>query len=237
MAPERKTATSLLLKKSDEHPEGWRLQTFGDRAEREYLDARTNHQGKDLALFKHFKMELFQGGRDRKGGREVDDVMGIATDNVVKLPLVYIVSLALGDIMKQIVKRLNNSDQVTLRSTDIRWVLTVPAVWSNFGKRFMRAAAYKGGLIKFEDDQEVRNSANSNLALNLLLSGFLLYSGILSHVKASHESRTKTGTWAKAPGSHIWDDQMHTTNATRKAFCRANPSCTPAPSSSRTYVD
>lgn len=122
-------------------------------------------EGKDLALFKHFKMELFEGGRDGKGGRAVDDVVGIAADNAVQLPLVYVVSLALGHIKSQIVKRLNNSDRVTLRSSDIRWVLTVPAIWSAFGKTFMRAAAYKGGLIDYEHNQEV-NFLQSILSTN-----------------------------------------------------------------------
>ncbi|CAN0016294.1 unnamed protein product, partial [Sphacelaria rigidula] len=105
-------------------------------------------------------MELFRGGREGKGGRKVDDVMGIAADNRVTLSLVYVVSLALKHIKAQIIDRLNSSGQGTLRSSDIRFVLTIPAIWSEFGKIFMRTAAFRGGLIDSEHDQE-------NLALCL----------------------------------------------------------------------
>lgn len=156
MSVERKTATAVLLKRSDEDEGGWRLQTFGDSAEEDYLYAKVDGDGdEDLALFKYFKMELFRGGREGRGGRNVDNVMVIAADNRVTLPLVYVMSLALQHIKGQILDRLNSTDQVTLRSSDIRFVLTVPAIWSEFGKIVMRTAAFRGGLIDSEHDHKV----------------------------------------------------------------------------------
>jgi hypothetical protein len=35
-------------------------------------------------------------------------------------------------------------------SRDVQWVLTVPAIWNDFGKAFMRKAAYKAGLTESE---------------------------------------------------------------------------------------
>lgn len=137
-------------------------------------------------------MELFQGGRDRKGGRAVDDVMGVATDNSVKLPLVYVVSLALGHIKTQIIERLNNSDQVTLRSSDIRWVLTVPAIWSAFGKTFMRAAAHRGGLVDHEDDQEVRRARPVKRETHVLATHLPRFHSLRVESSARNKATTET---------------------------------------------
>lgn len=36
----------------------------------------------------------------------------------------------------------------------LMWVATVPAIWSNLGKRFMRAASHRAGLIAVENDMQ-----------------------------------------------------------------------------------
>ncbi|CAM9346873.1 unnamed protein product [Ectocarpus sp. 8 AP-2014] len=130
--------------------------TFGDDAEQEYLEARAGDgvTGGDLALFKYFKMELFRGGRNGIKRSSIDDAEAISEDQNTRLPLVYVVSLALEYIKGIIINRLNNVDNHTLRASDIRWVLTVPAIWSSFGKAFMRTAALRAGLIQQEYDME-----------------------------------------------------------------------------------
>ncbi|CAB1106382.1 unnamed protein product [Ectocarpus sp. CCAP 1310/34] len=156
VAVERKTATAVLLRRSSENRGGWCMVTFGDGAEQEYLDAR-NGDGEaagNLALFKYFKMELFKGGRNGTKRSSIDDAEGISEDEKTRLPLVYVVSLALEYIKDVIINRLNNADSHTLRASDIRWVLTVPAIWSSFGKAFMRSAALRAGLIQDENDME-----------------------------------------------------------------------------------
>ncbi|CAM9333055.1 unnamed protein product [Ectocarpus fasciculatus] len=153
---ERKTATAILLKRSPEKSGGWCMVTFGDGAEQEYLEARTKggEAGSDLALFKYFKMELFKGGRKGTKRSSVDDAEGISEDQKTRLPLVYVVSLALEYIKDAVINRLNKADSHTLRASDIRWVLTVPAIWSSFGTTFMRTAALRAGLIQRENDME-----------------------------------------------------------------------------------
>lgn len=154
---ERKTATAVLLARSPERRGGWRMVTFGDRAEQEYIHARAGGEeaGGDLALFKYFKMELFKGGRRGRQRSSVDEAEGISEDTKTRLPLVYVVSLALEYIKDEIISKLNNSDNHTLSAQDVRWVLTVPAIWSSFGKTFMRTAAFRAGLIAQENDMEV----------------------------------------------------------------------------------
>ncbi|CAM9625929.1 unnamed protein product [Ectocarpus sp. 8 AP-2014] len=156
VAIERKTATAILLKHSPENRDGWCMVTFGDDAEQEYLEARTGDgdAGADLALFKYFKMELFKGGRKGIKRSSVDDAEAISEDQMTRLPLVYVVSLALEHIKDIIINRINNADSHTLKASDIRWVLTVPAIWSSFGKAFMRTAALRAGLIQQEYDME-----------------------------------------------------------------------------------
>jgi hypothetical protein len=38
---------------------------------------------------------------------------------------------------------------------DVQWVLTVPAIWNDFGKAFMRKAAFKAGLIEEEQSDNL----------------------------------------------------------------------------------
>ncbi|CAN0356782.1 unnamed protein product [Ectocarpus sp. 6 AP-2014] len=153
---ERKTATAILLKRAPKKSGGWCMVTFGDGAEQEYLEARTKggEAESDLALFKYFKMELFKGGRKGTKRSSVDDAEGISEDQKTRLPLIYVVSLALEYIKDVVINRLNKADSHTLKAFDIRWVLTVPAIWSSFGTTFMRTAALRAGLIQRENDME-----------------------------------------------------------------------------------
>ncbi len=157
MAIERKTATAILLRRSCQDTYGWRMVAFGDDAEQEYLQARSEDDsaGADLALFKNFKMELFQGGRNGRQHSSVDDVWAFSIDNNTRLRLIDIVSLALEHIKNVIIDRFNKAHRLDLSASDVRWVLTVPAIWSYFGKMFMRTAAYRAGLISWENDMEV----------------------------------------------------------------------------------
>ena len=42
----------------------------------------------------------------------------------------------------------SNTGDKGLRVADIQWVLTVPAIWSDAAKQFMREAAYKVRYLK-----------------------------------------------------------------------------------------
>ena len=55
--------------------------------------------------------------------------------DVFAMSLKYLVD----DMMKIVNQRLAGE----LRTTDINWVLTVPAIWSDASKQFMREAALK----------------------------------------------------------------------------------------------
>lgn len=74
-----------------------------------------------------------------------------------QLPLMKVISQSLKYIAEKALEKL--SEQVgKVVSTKIRWVLTVPALWSEEHKHFMRKAAVEAGIIE-----------DLNTASNLLL--------------------------------------------------------------------
>lgn len=64
-----------------------------------------------------------------------------------ELPLMKVISLSLKYISEKALEKL--SEQVgKIVTTKIRWVLTVPALWSEEHKHFMRKAAVEAGIIE-----------------------------------------------------------------------------------------
>lgn len=64
-----------------------------------------------------------------------------------ELPLMKVISESLKFIAAKALEKL--SEQVgKVVKTKIRWVLTVPALWSEEHKHFMRKAALEGGIIE-----------------------------------------------------------------------------------------
>ena len=53
-----------------------------------------------------------------------------------------VVSHAIRFLSQHLIHRLKTESGVTLSSSNIRWVLTVPAIWNDKAKQFMREAAY-----------------------------------------------------------------------------------------------
>ena len=85
------------------------------------------------------------------------DANAIALDGR-ELPLMKVISESLRYIGDKALEKL--SEQVgKVVKTKIRWVLTVPALWSEEHKFFMRKAATEAGLI------EEANSSNLLLCL------------------------------------------------------------------------
>ena len=64
------------------------------------------------------------------------------------LPAIMVFSLAIGFLAENMIK--SGSDRVTSAITrdDVYWVLTVPAIWSDAAKQFMRTAAIQVLKVK-----------------------------------------------------------------------------------------
>ncbi|KAH3747262.1 heat shock 70 kDa protein 12A-like isoform X2 [Dreissena polymorpha] len=116
-------------------PCGAVLEHFGYEAESRYSDLALEKLHGDWFYFKRFKMMLFNK-MDLHRDTEIEDAMG------KKLPARIVFSLCIkylkDDAMKTINTRLTGDE---IRENDIRWVLTVPAIWNDAAKQFMREAA------------------------------------------------------------------------------------------------
>jgi hypothetical protein len=100
-------------------------------------------------LYKRMKMEL----KGRNGGFETLTATSLSgkTQN-----LMFLITKALAFLKDYAVAQIQmggGSDIDPLR--DVQWVLTVPAIWNDFGKAFMRKAAFKAGLIEEEQSDNL----------------------------------------------------------------------------------
>ncbi|CAM9842504.1 unnamed protein product [Choristocarpus tenellus] len=106
---ERKTLTAVLMQRVSESRSdgGWEVVGFGDTAEEDYLTAKAEDMddNENLVLFKFFKMELYQGGREQRARMDVDEPTAKAVGGEV-LPMIFVVSKAIEYIKNQILDRV-----------------------------------------------------------------------------------------------------------------------------------
>ena len=65
--------------------------------------------------------------------------------------LLKVVSATLCYAKEQALTELSNAMKSPVSASQVRWVLTVPAIWTDAGKAFMRHAAVEAGLIADKD--------------------------------------------------------------------------------------
>jgi molecular chaperone DnaK (HSP70) len=95
-------------------------------------------------LFKRFKMEL-------KGQNTGFDTLTAPSVAGLRYPLMDLITESLRKLKDHAMYKVSlGYGQELLADTDVQWVLTVPAIWNDFGKSFMRKAAFKAGLMKDE---------------------------------------------------------------------------------------
>lgn len=128
-----KTPTSLLIKKDGD------FVAFGYEAEDKFYAALENESHKDLMLFRRFKMKLY----NKMGINEsllIEDVTG---EQFQGKHIFTIFLKALADHFKTSIQKQKLT--INLRH-DLKWVLTVPAIWSEAAKKFMRHCAIDAGI-------------------------------------------------------------------------------------------
>ncbi|XP_060582437.1 heat shock 70 kDa protein 12B-like [Ruditapes philippinarum] len=131
-------APTCLLIKSD----GKTLEAFGYDAENQYRELADNEMHEEYYYFRRFKMALNKKlGEKLDRGMTIEDEMGksMVAINVFAMTIDYLV----GDIMKSV----NNKLTSALEKDEVHWVLTVPAIWTDGAKQFMREAAVQAGLV------------------------------------------------------------------------------------------
>jgi molecular chaperone DnaK (HSP70) len=141
-----KVPTALL-----ELPDGrWE---FGYTAEAKYnelLMATVPGQPPAGHLYKRFKMVL----KGKNGGFDTLTAMSISgkSQNLMLLvtkALTFLKDYAIAQI------QLGNFGRDVVPDSDVQWVLTVPAIWNDFGKAFMRKAAFKAGMMTNEQSDNL----------------------------------------------------------------------------------
>lgn len=168
MSSDTKTDTAILLSAKPPH----RVEAFGraavqlfiERSEdaegsRDRLGGRgANTDGSRVAsseeagmLFRWFKKELCE----RRGYTSVDDPMATA-DGGQKLPLLVVMAAVMRHFKDDVLLYLSSRTRVSQTVKDVMWVATIPAIYDDFAKRFMRVAAHEAGLIDKVDSPQLQ---------------------------------------------------------------------------------
>lgn len=128
----QKTPTTLLL-----NPDG-EFHSFGFAARDLYhdLDAK---EAKRWFYFEKFKMALHYHSKLNKE-------TAISASNGKAFPALKVFSYALKYFKEHALQELSDQSSTEILNDDIRWVITVPAIWKAPAKQFMRQAAYDAGI-------------------------------------------------------------------------------------------
>jgi len=67
----------------------------------------------------------------------------IEAANGRRFPAFKVVSMTLRFFKDHALRELSNQCGTTIDNDDVRWIITVPAIWNEQAKQFMRQAAYE----------------------------------------------------------------------------------------------
>lgn len=127
-----KTPTTLLLNADDS------FNSFGYEAEQEYQELIESDGHHDYHYFRRFKMML----HDKM---IMDRNVTIEDSGGRKYPARSVFQHSIAYLKKHFFKTIEDRD-LGLKPEDITWVLTVPAIWNEPAKQFMREAAVEAGI-------------------------------------------------------------------------------------------
>ncbi|KAL4230424.1 Heat shock 70 kDa protein 12A [Mactra antiquata] len=122
------------------NPDGETLHSFGYDAESKYADLAGDEEHSTWYFFRRFKMKLFS-----EKGVQRDTIL--EGENGKKLPAKRVFSLSIKYLKDDLIKTSN--DRISgsaVGEADMHWVLTVPAIWNDAAKQFMREAAQEAGI-------------------------------------------------------------------------------------------
>ncbi|ESN95006.1 hypothetical protein HELRODRAFT_102816 [Helobdella robusta] len=128
----QKTLTTLLL-----NPDG-EFHSFGFTARDNYHDLDQS-QAKKWFYFEKFKMALHHNS-------ELNKNTTINASNGQAYPALKVFVHSLKYFKDHALQELTDQSETSILNEDIRWVITVPAIWKAPAKQFMRQAAYMAGL-------------------------------------------------------------------------------------------
>ncbi|XP_062839620.1 heat shock 70 kDa protein 12B [Anolis carolinensis] len=137
----QKTPTCLLLT-----PEG-AFHSFGYTARDSFHDLDPE-EAREWLYFEKFKMKIHSAS-DLTMKTELEAVNG------KKVQALEVFAHALRFFKQQAVQELKDQCPALPERDAIRWVITVPAIWKQPAKQFMREAAYLAGLVPPESPEQL----------------------------------------------------------------------------------
>ncbi|XP_052803344.1 heat shock 70 kDa protein 12B-like [Mya arenaria] len=127
-----KTPTCLLLdQKGNFH-------SFGFEAENKYTSLAEDGQHHGWRLFRRFKMMLHSNKKLSRGAT-VEDI------NQKSMPALPVFAMSIRYLRNHFLEAVEKQT-AGVEETDIQYVLTVPAIWDDSAKQFMREAAIEAGI-------------------------------------------------------------------------------------------
>ncbi|XP_060559879.1 uncharacterized protein LOC132719935 [Ruditapes philippinarum] len=129
-----KTPTCLLVK-----PDGKTIESFGYEAENRYRELIEDNMHASYYFFRRFKMVL-----NRKLGEKINRNLMLEDEMGRSLLAIDVFSMSIrflkDDVLENCNKRISGAEIV---AQNVQWVLTVPAIWNDGAKQFMRESALK----------------------------------------------------------------------------------------------
>ena len=106
-----------------------------------YIKANINKR-EEYQYFKNIKMNLY------------NKIYEINSTNGKKVNIEIIISKILEEISKNALSQIQNGNH-SITKKDIKWVVTIPAIWEEKSKKIMIDASIKAGLIEENDDKSL----------------------------------------------------------------------------------
>ncbi|KAL4229976.1 hypothetical protein ACF0H5_010365 [Mactra antiquata] len=129
-----KTPTVILL-----DPDR-KFHSFGYDAEEKYSQLLDDDEDADWSLFRRFKMKLYNNP-DLSKGLEIVDLSG-----KVKITALSAYSMSIRYLKDHAMEMLTSKSDQRVTMDDVHFVLTVPAIWDDRARLFMREAAADAGI-------------------------------------------------------------------------------------------
>ncbi|XP_012946684.1 heat shock 70 kDa protein 12A [Aplysia californica] len=136
-----KTPTCLLLKSDGQ------FEAFGFEAVSKYNEL-SEEEACTYYYFDRFKMKLYNN-------KELTSDISITDANGKSQLAVDVFANSLTFMKKHLLRAIGTHLGYDPHPDTVRWVLTVPAIWDENAKQFMREAAHKGGLIEKPNSEQL----------------------------------------------------------------------------------
>ncbi|KAL4239139.1 hypothetical protein ACF0H5_003841 [Mactra antiquata] len=142
---DEKTRTCLLVA-----PDKQTVEAFGDEAEKKFVDLTINEEQNEFYFFRDFKNVL-------KFAKKIDKDLTIQEEMGKSLPALDVFKMTIKYLSEDMMKKINELHEQeakeekrtspnTVDKTNVLWVITVPAIWTQATRYFMREAASQAGL-------------------------------------------------------------------------------------------